>query len=200
MQSFGFRVMPSQEGETKVPVAVAGQTMVDIQRILTDIGNTMVRMELRIQNEVPERLVRRFQLDISGGSEGSVGADPLKGSDTLMDDALVRLCRMLDFLGKGVVGTWLDDNYPDHTSRCRLAQDVLDLDRHLEGYTLFYGPSDDQREFGRVDREKLSSYIHEGSCAYDGAMIGMISRDPVRKNRWNISNGVLPSRYLSVPT
>lgn len=189
MQSFGFRVVPSDDGDSKVPVAVAGQIMVDVQNLLTDIGENMVRMELRLQNGVPERLSRLFRLEIGGGSGGSLGADPSEAGQDLMDDALNTLCSTLDFLGKGVVGTWLQDNFPDAPARRDIATDVLTLYRHLEGRTLVYGPPGQERRFNRVDEARLAEVAGEDVGTYEGAMIGVISRDPVRKNRWNISNG-----------
>lgn len=189
MQQFGFKVIPSADGGSKVPVAVAGQTMVNVQRLLTDIGENMVKMELRLQDGVPARLSNLFRLDIGGGQGGSLGADPANGGHDIMDDALGMLCETLDFLGKGVVGTWLQDNFPDTPARRRIASDVLALSKDLGDCTLVYGPAGEERKFGKVDADKLSAAANEDISTHDGAMIGVISRDPVRKNRWNIASG-----------
>ena len=189
MHSFGFKVIPSDNNGSGIPVAVAGQTMVDIQRLLTTIGSMIVRMELRIQNEIPSKLSSKFDLSIGGTSNGGIGSDPKDGSDTLMEDALNTLSSTLDFLGKGVVGSWMEDNFPEPLGRKAVAQGIIDLADHIAGFTLQYGPSDDMREFRSVDREKLRVYADADVSAIGAASIGRISRDQVRKNRWTISNG-----------
>ena len=67
-QPFNFKVVPVDDENARVPVSVAGQTMVDVQRILTDIGTSMVRQELRLQNAVPGSLTARFDLAMSSSS------------------------------------------------------------------------------------------------------------------------------------
>ena len=67
-QPFNFKVVPVDDENASVPVSVAGQTMVDVQNILTDVGTSMVRQELRLQNPVPKELVRRFDLSMASSS------------------------------------------------------------------------------------------------------------------------------------
>ena len=64
MQPFNFKVVRSDDKDSQVPVSVAGQTMVDVQQLLTDIGALMIRRELRLQNDMPEDLMRRFCLSM----------------------------------------------------------------------------------------------------------------------------------------
>ena len=192
MHSFGFKVVPSDDGVSGIPVAVAGQSMVDIQRLLTDIGGMIVRMELRIQNEVPEALLRKFDLSIGGSSASGLGSDPAEGSQEIMEAALNTLCNTLDYLGKGIVDTWMDDNYPDPVGRQRVAADLVALADDLKGYVLMYGPAESQRAFRGLDRDKLLPYAEARTDIMDGAAIGVISRDPVHKNRWVISHGPEP--------
>ena len=189
MHSFGFKVVPSEKDGSGVPVAVAGQTMVDIQRLLTDIGSMIVRMELRIQNGRPQKLASKFDLNIGGTSGSGIGSDPKAGSDALMEDALNALCSTLEFLGKGVVGTWMEDNFPEPVGRRDIARGIIDLAEHISGYTLVYGRGDVTNEFKDVNREKLRIYADQDVSTIGAAFIGRIARDTVRKNRWNISNG-----------
>ena len=67
-QPFNFKVVPVDDENASVPVSVAGQTMVDVQNILTDVGTSMVRQELRLQNPVPKELVRRFDLSMASST------------------------------------------------------------------------------------------------------------------------------------
>lgn len=189
MHSFGFKVVPSEDGSSGVPVAVAGQSMVDIQHLLTDIGSMVVRLELRIQNDIPPELLKKFDLNIGGSSDAGIGSDPSKGNEGIMESALNILCNTLDFLGKGVVDTWMEDNFPEPVGRIAVAKDLVALADNLDGYTLIYGPNEDPREFRGLDREKMLRYAETPTDAIASAFIGVISKDPVRKNRWLISNG-----------
>ena len=188
MHSFGFKVVPSDGEGSGVPVAIAGQVMVDVQRLITEIGAMMVRLELRIQNGVPPEILSKFDLRIGGSSSAGLGSDPAEGNEALMEDVLNRLSETLSFLGKGVVGTWMEDNFPEELGRGRIAGCILDLADHLDGHTLVFGTPDAQGTFRRVDREKLSRYTATGDASV-GAFIGTVSRDPVRRNRLVVSNG-----------
>ena len=189
MQSFGFKVVPPEGSTAGVPVAVAGQTMVDVQKLLTDIGTMVVRMELRIQNDMPSQLSSKFDLSIGGSSSSGIGSNPPEGSDALMEDALNTLAETLDFLGTGAIGTWMTDNFPEPIGRERIAQDLIDLADHISGFTLVYGNGTKTGEFKGLDRNKLLQYAETDVSSVGAAVIGTISRDPVKKNRWNISNG-----------
>ena len=192
MHSFGFKVVPLEDGDAGVPVAVAGQSMVDIQKLLTDIGGIMVRLELRIQNDIPEQLLRKFDLNIGGSSGSGLGTDPSKGSEEIMERALDTLCATLDFLGTGAVGTWLEDNYPEPIGRKVVAQDMVALSDPLDGYKLIYGPKERQREFKGINREKIEQYAEAETDTVEGGIVGVILKDPVRRNRWMIANDDQP--------
>ena len=189
MHSFGFKVVPP-EGETSgVPVAVAGRTMVDVQKLLTDIGSMVVRMELRIQNDMPSELSSKFDLRIGGSSSSGIGSNPPEGSDALMEDALNALSETLDFLGTGAIGTWMTDNFPEPLGRKEIAKDLIDLSDHIQGFTLVYGNDGKTGEFKGLDRDKLMQYAEADVSSVGAAVIGTISKDQVKKNRWIISNG-----------
>ena len=187
MRSFGFRVVPANPDDgSGVPIAVAGQIMVDVQKVITDIGCMIVRLELRIQNEIPQKLVRKFDLTIGGDTDDGLNSKPSEGNDDALETALDALCATLDFLGKGAVGTWMTDTFEDDRSRAIIARDLIDLTDHLNGYALEYGPEDQLSRFEGLDREKILPYTvmkNEVSAA-----VGVISRDPIKRNHWNISN------------
>ena len=189
MHSFGFKVIPADGDDSGVPVAVAGQSMVDIQKLLTDIGCYSVSRELRLQGNVPPQLKSKFDLKIGGSSGSGIGSNPSEGNKDIMDDALNNLCEMLDFLGKGLVGTWLQDNFPEKACRLAITRTVLELADHLEGYILMYGPHDDMRSFKGVNRDKLRESLIKDSQDQEGIALGIIYQDPAKKNRWRLSNG-----------
>jgi len=171
-------------------VAVAGQIMVDVQKLLMDIGCTDVRTALRIQNEIPEQLKKKFELTIGGSDDYGMGTGPSEGNDDAMESAMTSLCETLDFLGKGAVGSWMTDRFEDEDSRCLIAQDLIDLNDHLQGYILEYGTPDDVKTFRNLDRERILAYTMKDD-EVSGA-IGVVQKDGSRKNRWYLTN----DRYL----
>ncbi len=186
MHSFGFKVLPADpEDKAGVPISIAGQTMVDVQRLLTDIGSMMMRLEMRLQNEIPEGLKKKFDLNI-GGSESGLGTNPSEGNEEALEKALRILCATLDFLGKGAVGSWMTDFFEDDESREIIANDLIELNDHLEGYVLEYGNEEKQGRFEGLAREKILPYTRNDSPV--SAAIGIVVRDEVKRNHWNLTN------------
>lgn len=186
-QPFNFKVVPVDDENARVPVSVAGQTMVDVQRILTDIGTSMVRQELRLQNAVPGSLTARFDLAMSSSSGRDVDAEA-EGDDTLMLDALTGLIKELE-LANAPESHDAPGNHREALARRALSKDILALADHLVGYDLYYGTGEDLKRFRLTRREGLREIAEDTSLSFNGAVIGTIRPDPVRKGRWLISNG-----------
>lgn len=187
MQPFNFKVVRSDDKDSQVPVSVAGQTMVDVQQLLTDIGALMIRRELRLQNDMPDDLMHRFCLSMDLSKGRDVGA-VTEGEDTLMLDALNQLFRELD-LANMPEARDAPSNHLEALSRRKVSKDLLALSEHLEGYDLFYGSGPDLRKFRLNRRDKIEGEAEDRSRSFPGALIGIISQDPVKKHRWVISNG-----------
>ena len=186
MQSFGFNVVPSDpDSGSGVPIAVAGQAMIDVQRLLTDIGCMLLRLSMRLQNEIPESLVKKFDLTIAG-SDAGLSTGPSEGNDEALEGAMNILCATLDFLGTGAVGTWMVDTFEEDEYRAIVAKDLVNLSDHLDGYVLEYGPADDVKRFEGLDREKILAYTVRKD--WISAAVGKIQRDEVKKNHWNLTN------------
>ena len=186
-QPFNFKVVPVDDENASVPVSVAGQTMVDVQNILTNVGTSMVRQELRLQNPVPKELVRRFDLSMASSSGRDVDT-VAEGDDTLMLDALNGLVRELDLANMADTRDPLG-NHREALALRKLYSDILALADHLEGYSLMYGTGDELKKFRLTRRDSLKEVAEDASASFSGAVIGSIRHDPVRKNRWLISNG-----------
>ncbi|AMK13514.1 hypothetical protein AUP07_0458 [methanogenic archaeon mixed culture ISO4-G1] len=187
MRSYGFKVVSSDPADGKgIPIAVAGQTMIDVQKLLTDIGCMLIRIDLRIQNEIPKQLVKKFDLNLGGTGKGGLSTGPSEGNDAALEYAMRVLCATLDFLGKGAVGTWMTDTFEDDDARAMIAQDLVDLADHLDGYILEYGTGDDVRRFEGLEREKILAYTKNDLPV--SAAVGVIVRDEVRRNHWNLTN------------
>jgi len=187
MRPFGFRVVPSSPDERSgVPIAVAGQTMIDVQRLLSDIGCMLLRLSMRIQNEMPVELMRKFDLTIGGDSGSGLSTGPTSGNDEALEGAMNILCATLDFLGTGAIGSWMEDTFEDDESRAIIAKDLVDLSDHLNGFVLEYGPDDKVMRFEGLNREKILEHTNQKDSV--SAAVGKIDRDPVKKNHWNLSN------------
>ncbi len=185
MQPFSFNVVP-EKGEDGIPIAIAGQVMVDIQNLLTDIGRCMIRTEMRLQNEIPESIADKFTLKIGGSSNKGLGSKVGKGSEALVEDALTTLFETLKFFGQGRVGIWMEDRFPDPFERVNIAKDLVALNDHLSGNVLIYGPAGDLKEFRKLDREKLLMYVKNGAERW--TVVGKISSDPRYKGHWTFAN------------
>ena len=184
MHSYGFKVLPS-DPDSGVPISVAGQTMVDVQKLITDIGCMMLRLEMRLQNEIPPKLRKKFDLNI-GGSDSGIGSDPSNGNEDALEKVLRILCATLDFLGKGAVGSWMTDFFEDDESRAQIASDLIELNDHLQGYVLEYGNDEKQGRFEGLARDKILPYtVLENPLS---AAVGIVTRDEVKRNHWNLSN------------
>lgn len=187
MQPFNFKVVPKDDENASVPVSVAGQTMVDIQNLLNDIGSLMVRQELRLQNAIPADLMRRFSLSMDAPTGDGVDTVS-EGDDGLMLDALNKLIEELELANmaesRGEAG-----NHREALARRKLSKDLIALAEHLEGYDLYYGRGEDLKRFRLTRMDAVRRIADDTSMSFQSAVIGTISQDPVRRNRWLISNG-----------
>lgn len=197
MQPFNFKVVRRDDDKAQVPVSVAGQTMVDVQRLLTDIGAQMIRKELRLQGPVPGELMHRFDLSMDLSRGRDVGA-VTEGEDTLMLDALNQLLREMDMAAMPEARD-PPSNHLDALGRRAISRDLLALYDHLEGYDLYYSAGGDPRRLRLNRRQILESEADDQSRSFPGALIGVIRQDPVRKHRWVISNGaeMIPITFAS---
>lgn len=186
MRSFSFAVITTDPDSGEgVPISVAGQTMIDVQKLLTDIGCMLLRLSMRLQNEIPEELVKKFDLTIGGNKDG-LSTGPSEGNDEALEGAMNILCATLDFLGTGATGTWMEDTFEEDEARALIAKDLLTLSEHLDGYVLEYGAEDNVRRFANLNREKIESYAN--SSNWLSAAVGKIQKDEVKRNHYNLTN------------
>lgn len=183
MQQFRFDVVDATDENAEVPVAVAGQVMVDIQNLLTHIGELMVRQEFRTQSLLPDGISERFSLVMQGKGAGA------KRDGQLIEDALQALCSQLDRANLGTTVPEESSNHIEAMGRKAIARDMLDLADHLEGFVMTYGSDGSMRKFRMNARRSLEAEASADIEDMPSALIGLVSRDPVHKSRWLISNG-----------
>ncbi len=186
MQPFEFRIVPKGDASEHVPESTAMQAVADVQKLLEDIGRNMIAKEMRLQGEVPGKLLKRF--DLSG--IGSRGGNEVvaEGDDTLALDALNKLMEELDRANMPEVVPAPSDHV-EAVYRRSVCRDILDLCDHLDGNSLLYGSGRASRKLRVNRRERLESDAENILPQFTGAIIGSISRDPARKGHWTISNG-----------
>ena len=195
----GFTVNVISEREDKrVPISIAGQIMVDVQDLFRHIGEYLISRELRLQKAVPAKLGDKFTIymDKSGGIvlEASTNVPDTKGYGNVVDEALQVLEAVLDTLGSGTGGYWVEDNFKDVLYRNQLVIDIVALYQDLndkEGYALMYGSGPELKRFGKVNVEKMTNFIAERGMSANGVTIGMIERVGNRAgdSRFNLNTG-----------
>ncbi len=181
MRDFTVNVVPNEENG-KVPVFLAGQVMVDIQQMLIDIGAYLTAKALRVQKSMNEKLISRFMLYL--GPEGglcldtSVSETEVDSHGNIVDDALALTESVLEAMGSGNGGYWMEDNFADAFYRKCVIYDLVELERHLSAFpecTMYFGPSENPKKFGHVDIEKMASFVKEKGNIGTGAVIGTIA-------------------------
>lgn len=185
MQQFDFKVVNAEDPEGEVPVKVAGQIMVDVQNLLSDIGELMVRQELRTQGLLPDGIKSRFSLKMKG--QGTA-AGPKRDS-MLLEDALAQLCAELDRANLMSSTPSEVSNHIEAAGRRKIASDMLALADHLDGYVMTYGQRGFLRKFRMNARRSLEKESAGDVAPIQSAIIGVLSRDPVHASRWIVSNG-----------
>ncbi len=185
MQPFEFRIVPQGGASEHVPEDIAMQAVADVQKLLEDIGRNMIAKEMRLQGKVPDRFLKRFDLSGDGPKGSEVVAE---GDDTLALDALNRLMRELDLANMPEAAD-VPSDHSDALYRRAVCRDILGLVDHLDGCGFYYGSGTEPKKLRVNRREKLESDAENDIPQFPGAVIGSISRDPVRKGKWAISNG-----------
>ncbi|MBP5734809.1 MAG: hypothetical protein J6W53_03200, partial [Candidatus Methanomethylophilaceae archaeon] len=132
----GFTVnVISEKDDKRVPIAVAGQIMVDIQDLFRHIGEYLISREMRPQEAVPRSLGDKFTIymDKTGGIvlDASTSTPETEGYGNVVDDALKVLEATLDTLGSGTGGYWVDDNFTDAIYRNQVVIDIVALYQDL---------------------------------------------------------------------
>ena len=189
MVSFTVNVVSEKE-DKRVPAALAGQIMVDIQDLFTHIGEYLVAKELRLQTIVDPKFDEKFRIYMDATDGVSFGASTnmpeTSGRGDIIEDAVNLLDRTLDTMGKGTGSYWMEDTFTDALYRNAIIYDIVALYQDIAdrpGYALMYGTTEDLKRFGAVDIEKMSAFIHSKGLSYDGATIGFLARTSAKSSK-----------------
>ena len=180
----GFTVnIVSEKDDKRVPIALAGQVMVDVQDIFRHIGEYLITREMRLQKTVPAKLSEKFTIytDKSGGVvlEASTGMPETSGYGNVLEDTLTLLEATMDTMGSGTGGYWIEDNFKDVLYRNQVVMDLVGMYQDIndkEGYALMYGSGPELKKFGTVNVDKLANFIADRGMSMNGVTIGVVER------------------------
>ena len=176
MRNFIVNVVPKSENG-RIPAALAGQIMIDIQEMLADIGEYLVRREMGIQNSLKQEILSKFTLYMDDAGGITIGTSP-NGSGTIVEDAIDLMEETMDAMGSGTGGYWMEDNYADPFFRNHVIYDIVALSEHVNGYpdcSFMYGSPDNLKTFGQVDVARLAAFMKDRGMVANGASLGLIT-------------------------
>jgi hypothetical protein len=185
---FNINVVSEKE-DPRIPVAVAGQTMVDIQSLFTHIGEYIISRELRIQGALSDKLRGKLTLylDNAGGiGLASSPVDPtVTGYGSVSDDVVALMESALEAMGSGAGGYWIDDNFALPNYRAIIAADFIALSEHISGsgFVLEFGAEGAHKRFEGANIEKLKRYLRDGGRSAPGATSGVLIRSDMRSKK-----------------
>ena len=189
MVSFTVNVV-SEKDDKRVPAALAGQIMVDIQDLFTHIGEYLVAKEMRLQTIVDPKFDEKFRIYMDASEGVSFGASTNRpdtsGRGDIVEDAVNLLDKTLDTMGKGTGSYWMEDTFQDALYRNAIIYDIVALYQDISekpGYALMYGTTEDLKKFGTVDVAKMSAFIRGTGLTCKGATIGSIVRTSAKSDR-----------------
>lgn len=181
MEPYVLKVVRADGGDPDPTVSETALARVD--ELFTEICRNIVKAELRLQNEVPKELYVNVKLM----DDGALAHDGRR----FMDETL-------DYLGGASQGTWMSDTYPDVPGRKRIASMVLALSRTLDGHILLHGYGDEPPEFSGVDTIWVSGIAQAVTRAYNGSLMGVVVKDPGRRDHWAITDGTTMTPLIFV--
>ncbi|MCQ2052508.1 MAG: hypothetical protein MJZ03_00990 [archaeon] len=173
----------SDKNDGRIPVALTGQIMVDIQDLFRHVGEYIISREMRLQGVVSKKLSEKFTLysdKLDGVTfESSSYRPETDGFGNILDDAIAMLETVMDTLGSGTGGYWVEDTFKDAIYRNQIIIDIVALYQDLrdtEGFCLMYGTKTELKKFGEVNVQKLARFIDDRKLSVNGAAVGIIEK------------------------
>lgn len=173
----------SDKNDKRIPIALTGQIMVDIQDLFRHVGEYIISREMLLQGIVSKKLSEKFTLysdkldDVALESSSYESETGCFGN--ILDDAATMLETVMDNLGSGIGGYWVEDTFKDAIYRNQIIIDIVALYqdlRDVEGFNLMYGTNAELKKFGEVNIEKLTRFIGERKLSVNGATVGIIEK------------------------
>lgn len=185
MDGYVLRVVSSDDHDKDADQSISEAVMSDLGLLFREICRNIVKGELRLQGDVPEALYSGIEIE---------------GDSSLAADARRMLHETLAYLGGAADGTFMSDTFPDIIGRKAVASAVLRVHDSLCGHVLLHGPEDDVKCFGDMDVLRVTEMARMATRAHNGGIMGVIVKDPKRRDHYAITSGkgLIPLNY--VPT
>ncbi|MCL1810699.1 MAG: hypothetical protein FWG41_00535 [Methanomassiliicoccaceae archaeon] len=166
-----FYISVSAGGDGRVPIDVAGGVMMNIQRLLTDIGRCSVKRMLSLQGDVPKEMLFRFTLYINDSqSTISSSADmKFEGPESLLNEALADLFSLLERVSGGSFDEALAI-YNDPRCRTSIQNDLRSLLDGLGDFVLNYSADGKEGSFSAAGADPGRG----DECIFLGDAIGIL--------------------------
>jgi len=145
MVNFKINIVTEKE-DKRVPVTLAGRMMIDVQNLITHIGEFIMGTEMHIQKSINPKLLERTTIYMTSTGGMSIGASSgktkVKGHGNLMGDIMALMDKTLDAVGGEGAAMWFEETYTQSGSKTKIINDVLSLADDVaryEGFSVVYG-------------------------------------------------------------
>ncbi len=184
-------LVPEKKDE-QIPIAAAGHMMVDIQTLLSCVGEYIVSDEFNSLGPISDKIKSRFILYMDGkggmGLKSSAKSSSASGHGSLTDDAVEILIKILENAKSKEDAYWIDDDIIYLNYRKDIANTLISISNHLteNKCILVIGNESKTFEIKEIDVEKYKKYIDNCGNKVPGFSNGVIVRDG---NRFVIKHG-----------
>lgn len=191
MANFRINVVSDKE-DKRVPIELAGKTMVNVQNLLTHIGEYLMCKELHIQRSLNPKLAEKMTIYVDSMGSVSLSASSkkpdTKGYGNVIEDSAVLFEKTLDAACSENAMEWFEETFQQGGSKTKIINDVLALYEDVwkkEGFKIMYG-STEIKTFQNVNVSGLQNLI---KFTMDSQSYGEIPIGEISFNRIFATNG-----------
>jgi hypothetical protein len=168
--TLNFKLVPRGE-QKRIPIVIAGKLIINVQSMLSHIGEYMIAKELYLQDKVPKDFLSKFDLCIDS-TEGSISSSVNLGyelSGNFLDGALRKLTNILSTDPSNYNNLKEEIDAPKYLAS--LAKMMITLSEDLEDFELQYEVEGEMKGFS-FDIEALRKTTRDDTR--EETMIGTI--------------------------
>ena len=157
--TLNFKLVPRGE-RRRIPIAVAGKLIINIQSMLSHVGEYLIAKELHLQDKVPEEFLSKFDLCIDG-TDGSISSSVSLGhelSGNFLDDAIRKLTNILSADPPDYSGLKEEIEAPKYLAS--MVKMMIQLSEDLKDFELLYEVDGEMKGF-LYDIEALKRVVRD---------------------------------------
>jgi len=174
MGTYNINVVSEDSG--RIPIDVAGNVMLNVQRMLSIIGENSIRNALSLQGIVPDELLQRFILYVDSSSSSMASSADVRfdGHGSMLQDAMAELISVLDIVNKGIFSEFAD-KYPDPFCRNNILRCLSSLLEGLREYELSYSGGEKKGSLTSSSM-KNSDMLWADVMCFSGEIVGVLKK------------------------